>query len=225
MRNTSLKRIKYLITKELTISRLHYYMVGCFAVAFIFGLFTNLSFEFFNSILVVGYLNGMSLFQKESRVSDFFLLPANMKEKITSLAITWAIIFPLIISFSLVIGLFLGVKLVGKPFILDDLLIGLMVVYLFHPLMLWSNIHFRKNGLWKFLLIFAVTFLVLGIMILCLSIALEMMYPHFDALWKYMRFTDGNLWKELKIGGIIVYIFVLVSLWIASYFSLKEREI
>ena len=225
MQNTSLKQIKYLVKKELIISKIHYYVVGCFAITFVMSLFTDLNYAIFNTIFIVLYINGLSIFQEESRISDFFLLPANLKEKITSFAITWAIIFPLIISFSFVVGLFFGVKLVGKPFSLDGLLIGLMFAYFYQPLMLWSNIRFRKNGLWKFLLIFAVTFLVLGIMILCLNITLEMMYPHFDALWKYERFIDGNLWKELKIGGFIVYIFVVVSLWITSYFGLKEREI
>ena len=225
MQNISLKRITQLIKKELIVNNLFYNAIGSMAIAFCLGIFFDIDFSISGALLIGICVRGLSVFQKESGTSDFFLLPAGLKEKFIAFTITWFIIFPVIIFISIIVGMFLGIKLLGKPFSLDGLVIVIMVFYFFQAFMFWSNIRFRKNGIWKVLLIIGLIALYLGILIFSLTIFLEIMYPHFEALWRHERLITGNLRQEIKTVGIIVYVFTVVSIWISGYLSLKEREI
>jgi hypothetical protein len=177
------------------------------------------------AVLIGISVNYFVIFENKVRIMDFLLLPANLKEKFAAKIISLGICYPIVTFVGATIAIFFGSKITGNPLSATEAIAAIFVFYPFQALLLWGSIHFKKNGLLKSVIVFAIIALFTGIIYIFTNAGLATVYPYYNAVYEYKKISDGYLPNLVKYYGIFSAVFATISLWTVSYFGLKEKEV
>ncbi len=227
MKNTSSYRVKHLIINDIwrTPINILAYFIGNILTFFVTFTTIDLGYPLMGAIAIGVSFSMIAVLEDKAKATDFFMLPANIKEKFIAKIISFGVIYPIIIFLAATTGIYLGSEITGNPINWIEAIVGVCVMSLSQAMFFWGATFFCKNTIYKTLLVLVVTVLFFVAVFMFVNTALTTIYPYYEALHEYQNTHDEYLSRLFVYCGFFLSVLATIIFWTGSYFGLKEKEI